>query len=279
MPFYTIQPTPAPSISHALAAAPRQPVEPDEPPSEDPPTVDENELPSYDSLIGNNSTFFRPQSIVIDRSLIFPSEPPSNALYQLNHDLDSGNTVTIGRIDHTTTETPGRAPRTRVRDRPIYTFSHRIFNDSFIELAGKRKDGFTFVLMVKKTSLRGPSWKVCSSTASTRQEGPIMLRCKPVHAWFSHSHLAFKWIDAGGKTIAIEGRDQRHPKNVRNKEESEYSPSTRQMLNILEPLEQKALDILVTAWCARVWHDALDARKAPLTPNEGTRMVRRLNAF
>ena len=268
MPFYTIQRTPqaqpGPTTVVALGGTDTQPSD-----ARNQETEEDNELPSYDSLVPGPAAPFQPQSIVIDHSLIFPAEPPSNALYQLNHDLDSGNNVAIGRIDHTTTETPGRSPRTRVRDRPIYTFAHRIFNDKIIEITGKRKDCFAHVLMTKATSISGTTWKLCSSTASWKEQGVAMLHCKSASSLFGKSDTSFKWIDAGGKSIAIESKRVNRPNSKDGKGPSNATSDKRQMLNIMEPLEQKAVDLLITAWCARVWHDTLESNKVPLTPKEG----------
>jgi hypothetical protein len=274
MPFYTVQRTPAPAESPALISAAYHHSEPFEPQDDPWPESGEqdvsqdNDPPPYDSPT-NTTSVFPPQSILLDRCLVFPSQPPSNALYQLNHDLGSGHSTTIGRIDHSITLSHGRTARTRIKDRVIYTFSHRLFNDTVIEVAGKRRDGFTFVLIVKSSSMRGSGWKVCASSASTRHQGAMILHCKPVSTWFNHSDTTFKWVDAGGKTIAVENKPNSRPKSSKDRKEEHTGFDINQSLDILEPLEQKALDLLVTSWCARVWHDNTQANKVPLTPHEG----------
>ena len=272
MPFYNIQRTPETSTLPALAprldliALERDIVDVGEPYDE--PRVNESDPPAYDVVIPS-SQLFQPQSIVIDRCLIFPAEPPSNALYQLNHDLDLGNSVALERIDHMTTEAPGRLPRIRVQDKPIYTFAHRIFNDKYIEITGKRKGCFAFVLMSRVTSLTGNVWKLSASDSSWKERGSMMLHCKPEKSLFGKPAVAFKWTDAGGKTVATESRPVRSLGSRNYDGEARAGPDARQVLKVLEPLEQKAIDMLVTAWCARVWHDNLQANKVLLTPNEG----------
>ncbi|KAI4154080.1 MAG: hypothetical protein LQ340_001905 [Diploschistes diacapsis] len=274
MPFYTIQRTPvilaAQTRSRDLAV-----LEDSEP--EDPVPVDEGqegdtEPPAYDSVNpSNSSSHFQAQSIVIDRSLIFPAEPPSTALYQLNHDLNSGHSVSIGRIDQTTSETAGGTPRTRIRDKPIYVFSHRIFNDKLIEITGRRKGAFSYVLMARASSLGGTRWKLQSTNSSWENRSSPMLHCKPANSMFGKTNLSFRWVDAGGKIVAVERKQARLSRkdNRDFKERSNFTSDRRQVLNIVEPLEQRAVDLLVTAWCARVWHDTLETNKAPLTPKEG----------
>ncbi|MCJ1333070.1 hypothetical protein MMC10_009764 [Thelotrema lepadinum] len=262
MPFYTIQRTPRAQedSSNVVAIDGSEPVDSSAWNGE---MEDDNELPAYDSLIPATSTLFQPQSIVIDHSLIFPAEPPANALYQLNHNLDSGNSVTIGRIDHTTTEAPGRSPRTRVRDRPIYTFSHEIFNHKRIIIDGKRRDGFSSSSMYKNDYVGGRGWSLVSNLGG-------LLTCTPTRKHlFSSPKVAFKWIDEGGKLVAVEDKQKDRPESKDAKNSGGAEPDARPVLTILEPLEQKAVDILVTAWCARVWHDTLEANKAQLTLREG----------
>ena len=229
----------------------------------------QNEPQGYDSIVPTKPVLFRPQSIVIDRSLVFPAEPPSSALYQLNHDLDLGNSVTIERIDRTTTESPGRSPRTSTRDKEIYAFSHRIFNDRFIEVVGKRKACFSRILMTKSSALVHPGWTISAASSSWSERGQAMLHCRRPSGLFGISDLAFRWVDGTGKTIATESQQVPRAKSEDGKKGSPARPETRHVLNVLEPLEQKAVDLLVTAWCARVWHDTLKAHKVLLTPNEG----------
>ena len=272
MPFYTVQKTPAAPIqqessSQIIALQGSDPLGEENRHQEE--SSDSNELPSYDSLVPPPSTLFKPQSIVIDHSLIFPSEPPSEALYQLNHDLDSGNSVAIGRIDHVTSESSNGSPRVRIRDRPIYTFSHRIFNDKVIEILGKRKDGFSYLLMTKHSSFGSIVWKVCIANSAWKEQATAMIQCKSSTLTLGKSDLAFKWVDGAGKTVAVEYKQNRRSESRDGKSLPKNDPDQRHVLNISQQLEQKAVDVLVTAWCARVWHDALETNKAPLTPKEG----------
>ena len=264
MPFYTIQRTPrVPDIPSNVVTV--EGSEPADSSTRNDGEADENEPPAYDSLVPSTPTLFQPQSIVIDHSLIFPSEPPATALYQLNHNLDTGNSVTIGRIDHTTTRAPGRSPRTRVRDRPIYEFSHKIFDSKSIEIKGKRSDGFFTVGMYQHDYIGDHDWRLVGASGG-------LLTCKPSKKRiFSKSNIAFKWIEEGGKVVALEHKRKDRPTIKNGKHPGAAGPDERQVLDILEPLEQKAVDLLVTAWCARVWHDTLEANKVQMTAKEGGR--------
>ena len=69
--------------------------------------------------------------------------------------------------------------------------------------------------------------------------------------------------------MALEHKRKDRPKLKDGKDRGEVGPDERQVLKVLEPLEQKAVDLLVTAWCARVWHDTLEANKVQMTAKEG----------
>lgn len=208
------------------------------------------DLPRYNSIL-NEGNIVQPRTIHIDGVLIFPSEPPANALYQLSRDLLAGTRISIQRIDHEIHTLSNRGPRARVKDRLLYTFSHRMFDDRFIEIVGKRKECFGEISMAKISSFRKHTWDVRPSITSRIGTGHSQIACKQTRKWLpSGNDKPQEWRDAKGLLIAIEDVLSLGPG-------SEGILITNPSIRIVEPLEQKLMDLLVTAWCARIWNQNL----------------------
>ena len=205
-------------------------------------------LPSYQSL-SDGCDIVQPRTLITSGVLIFPSEPPANALYQLSRDLIAGTRISISRIDHEIYTSPSNIPTTRVKDRLVYTFSHQIFDDSSIEIIGKRRGSFPLLLMRRIPRFHEERWFV-SSPATAKPSSNFVLRCTHINVSFPSKSNPYRWYDAHDELVAIEDL-------LSQNREPHRGSVTNPPLRIIMPLDQKLMDVLVASWCARVWNHNL----------------------
>ncbi|PGH13465.1 hypothetical protein AJ80_06334 [Polytolypa hystricis UAMH7299] len=186
-------------------------------------------------------------SITIDGTLIYPTLPPATALYELSHDLDAGfNKVDISRLVPRTTDVTTTSMNPR--DKLIYEFKQVIFSTT-VEITGRRRSAVSGTLYLKpRIGLLKQGWEVwhtpASSTSSQRVGGgghPDALLFRLKGSWNARRPEPLRWEDASGSLVALETVWQRGEDN------------SRPRLQILSPLPDGMMDILVTAWCARIW--------------------------
>ena len=205
-------------------------------------------LPSYQSL-SEECEIVQPQTLITNGVLIFPSEPPANALYQLSRDLVAGTRISISRIDHEIHTSPSNVPTARVKDRLVYTFSHRIFDDSSIEMTGRRRDSFRLLLISRVLWFHEERWFV-SFPATAKSNSSFVLRCRHTNISLPGKSYPYRWYDTHDKLIAVEDQSSQNcgPRST---------PVANPFLRIIIPLDQKLMDVLVASWCARIWNHNL----------------------
>lgn len=173
-------------------------------------------------------------NVVLDNTLIRSDALPATGHYQLTHPLDCGfSAIGISRL----------VPRTTLgtHERHIYDFSKPIFS-SHVEIVGKRRSALTGTVIL--TTFRGlmrTGWEVLHETKDGKKP---LFKVRPTRRPERQSEL--QWEDARGSLVAVE-------------KQPHSSADSRPRFHIVAPLDETMTDILVTAWCARIWHEISDA--------------------
>lgn len=181
-----------------------------------------------------------PLSLTMDETLIYPTHPPSTALYHIPRTLTfSGNEVYLERsVPGKTSVKTGKTAK--AKDKQLYEM-RRIPWTSEIELRPKRAATYgprpgAVAEMKQKRALFGNVWEV-------RFDGALALR-------FSGG----KWKDGGGQLVAAEEKDSWPPVMV-----------------ISEGVPEDLRDFVVAGWCTRVWQQGMDnSLVQTLTRGQGT---------
>jgi hypothetical protein len=174
--------------------------------------------------------------LTIDQGLIYPP-PPSNALYHLPRVLTwSGNEIYLFR------SLPALARRrndtsiinSNTRDLALYTIRRTPFTHEVALLP--RREGLRAGVMRGKRSIWGNmSWEV-------EVKGKTVLK-----------YSKGKWKDGStGKVVATE-KQVAEPSPHGVAEQDEYSPGPREEISLAEGLEIAMKDLIVAAWCTRIW--------------------------
>jgi hypothetical protein len=200
-----------------------------------------------------------PLSITLDGQLIYPSTPPSNALYHLSFSLDStGSTIDLEA------SIPGSLRANGTRYKPhfsilysltygdISTFSYANRGkmvDPTLQITSKHKAAYpgTGILKYTRHGLGKKAWELSYG-------GKIVLKCKEG-----------VWFDESGVKAAVEENEVSAKK--------EKVPQVRGQLPMLifsEGVEETLRGLLVAAWCAKTWYGtSYERRHKSMSISEG----------
>ncbi|KAJ9156307.1 hypothetical protein NKR23_g1017 [Pleurostoma richardsiae] len=188
-------------------------------------------------------------SFVVDGNLVYPSTPPSRALYELNSPPCEARShaYTVSKIIYRVA--PG-GRRIRSRTEHIYDFkNYRVPLWLF--------PGVTHVLVQGRTSktakevLMNPGWGPAAWTVT-----PRAFRAEQAFVDRFRRRAEICWRDWKGRLVAVEGRLERgHDGRVQ----------TLPRLDVKVELGEKMLDLLVTCWAARLWKEATQNAHEPMT--------------
>lgn len=109
---------------------------------------------------------------------------------------------------------------------------------------GKRKSSFGHVWMRKSFAVGPSGWKVYERQQA---DGKLDLLLKIQGGLFSKRRTV-EWKDAQGATIAREAMQQ-------TQGGSGAREGYRPVLDIVTPLDEKMIDLVVTVWCTRIWQE------------------------
>lgn len=196
--------------------------------------------PAYENIAGQNANADLPpepdlSSISLDGTLIYPTVPPATSLYELTHEVDSGYSVIgILRLVPSRHQRENGIP-VNPRDKPIYDFKQPPMTPGTVEIVGKRRSTLSGTVFLRvKNGIKGRGWEVEHSYSGQKA---ILYRTKP--SWKPEKRERLDWQDAEGNLVAEEILSQ--------------DKESRPIMKILKTLDEKMMDILVTAWCARLW--------------------------
>lgn len=204
--------------------------------------------PSYSAVVTSNP---RTQihgselpSFVLDGTLIFPSDPPSTAMYQLSGDplVATSHSYELRRLRYKlTSDGAVRQSRTDVLYQilpsrtPHYLY---IGGRTVVLLFGKAESRATYSEANMRPGLGSGKWKVpghfrTSTRALNRLKG----------------HCEVQWLDwNSGKLIALEKRS-----NTLN---GTGKAKSLPRLEIKDDMEDRKRDLLVACWVAKLWRQA-----------------------
>ncbi|KAK2808987.1 hypothetical protein FQN50_004261 [Emmonsiellopsis sp. PD_5] len=201
--------------------------------------------------------------ITLDTTLIYPTTPPATALYDLSHELDAGwGTIDISRLVPRTTSSSHQNPTPiNPRDKSIYTFTQLPFSTT-VEITGKRRSTLPGTLHLKSTRhhLVKTGWELWQTH---REEKSLLLRVKPTRS--PEKQEVLSWEDGKGKQVAVETVGRGGGGGVR-----------RARLQVVDGGlvgDDEMMDVLVTAWCARVWISSQLGRDEEWERERGLRNV------
>ncbi|KLJ11480.1 hypothetical protein EMPG_13339 [Blastomyces silverae] len=165
--------------------------------------------------------------ITLDGTLIYPTTPPATSLYAVSQHLDLGHsTIDVSRLI-------------------IYKFNRPVLHGP-VEIVGQRRSTLPGTLLLKPTrQLLKTGWVLWHVYRNTES---MVFRVKPTRN--PERQEVLEWQDGCGATVAIEtlATDPDDPQVDRYR-------ARRPRLRVVSatPLDDMMMDVLVTAWCARIW--------------------------
>ena len=202
------------------------------------------EPPSYEASTSRESGNIQLASelphFVLDGTLIFPSPPPSRAMYELNSPPCEAKSATyeLRKISYRLNQRGEGGIRSRVD--PIYTI--RPFRVPLWFSGGRRHvlvDGLA--RGSTKEAHMVPSW---DSPVGWNVKG--LLKSEQQFLDMFRRKGAICWVDRGGRLIAEETRVARKGGKI------ERLPG----LEVKVQLDERRMDLLVACWVARLWKEA-----------------------
>lgn len=173
-------------------------------------------------------------NFILDDTLIRSAKQPELGAYRLTHALDCGfSTIGISRLVPLGSHRQSTTSRTY--ERHLYDFSKPVFSND-VEIVGKRRGALHGTVIFKPYhGLMRTGWEVLHETKDGRK---LILRTRPTRRPARKSEL--QWEDGRRSLVAVE--TQMHS-----------TPDCRPRFHVVAPLDETMADILVTAWCARIW--------------------------
>ncbi|MCJ1373279.1 hypothetical protein MMC20_004507 [Loxospora ochrophaea] len=170
---------------------------------------------------------FHPLSLTMDNDLIYPTMPPSTALFHVPRNLQwMGERVYLHRSVPERTQRDGTT--TPPTSQELYDIICTPLKEWPIELHRKRASCYgRGVAVMTRRNLRHPVYEVWFKKELT-------LRC------IKHS-----WTDAYGKILAIEEEQVQTGREDQNKE--------RRVMVIQAGVDIKMMNLLVACWTTKVW--------------------------
>ncbi|MCJ1233023.1 hypothetical protein MMC14_000977 [Varicellaria rhodocarpa] len=171
---------------------------------------------------------FEPLSLTMDDDLIYPTLPPSNALYHIPRRLTwTGNSVYLKRSIPERLKKDGT--RMPAESQELYDIAVRPYSTT-VELMGKRASCFGKGkgIMVRP-SVFHDVWEVSF-------QNEIAVKYKKS-----------KWLDPRGKVLATEEKPDKATTNLGYKQ--------RRILEISAGADAKLTNLLVACWTAKVWRE------------------------
>ncbi|OJD26119.1 hypothetical protein ACJ73_02506 [Blastomyces percursus] len=184
--------------------------------------------------------------ITLDGTLIYPTTPPATSLYVVSQHLDLGHsTIDVSRLVPRRTSSGALSANPNPRDKIIYKFNRPVLNGP-VEIAGQRRSTLPGIVLLKSTrQLLKTGWVLWHVYRNTES---MVFRVKPTRN--PERQEVLEWQDGCGATVAIESlaTDPDDPQVDRR-------GARRPRLQIVSatPLDDMMMDVLVTAWCARIW--------------------------
>ncbi|PGH09885.1 hypothetical protein AJ79_05612 [Helicocarpus griseus UAMH5409] len=211
-----------------------------------PPPSDSKQLEQAEQLPPEQQPHTLPDlsDITLDGSLIYPTQPPATALYELSHALDLGHSrIEISRLVARRSKAPQNATPVNPRDKLMYSFTQPPMTYDCVEITGQRRSTISGTLYLKQSRhLFRSGWTLIRSH---RGEEEVVFRIKPMRRGGTT-----EWVDGKGGRVAVEvgssgslGGDSGGSEVIR----------PRLQIVAAAAMEDLMMDALVTAWCARIW--------------------------
>ncbi|KAI9744101.1 MAG: hypothetical protein M1818_002253 [Claussenomyces sp. TS43310] len=211
--------------------------------------------------------------LLMEGIYIFPSKgPPCNALYEVSQGMKRGvkeatQIISVVRVDRRLTHYDAKE-RLELVQNHVFDLQRKrrlSMGGTSIDFAMKceysaQKASDSQSIMMEQASF-GKGWMVKRGLSLIYQEAQgdrtvnntlkkqLVLRAVPRMA---EGEKTFEWKDAKGETVAMELLAG-----------SAGPPQLR--LNITKPLSQEFEDVLVSAWCVRLWNDTFVANRSSTT--------------
>ncbi|MCJ1352490.1 MAG: hypothetical protein MMC33_002474 [Icmadophila ericetorum] len=178
---------------------------------------------------GNTTLLTAPLSLTMDDDLIYPTEPPSTALYHIPRRLTwTGDRVFLERSVPEKIRKNGTVIPTE--SQALYEIIGRPYS-STLELVAKRAScyGQGKAVMVKPSIFHESNWEVWFQKVLTLK------------------NRKGKWTDPSGNLLATEEKAEK-PKDS-------MSYKQRRVMVIEADVNQKMMNLLVACWTAKVWRE------------------------
>jgi hypothetical protein len=181
-----------------------------------------------------------PLSLVIDGTSIFLSQPPSTALYELTSPLDvSAPVVGLHQVSYKVAES-WDGPKVKSYDKDLYELSISRNRSNYLFIEAKRPSCAAGVRLHRSLRLSGHYWEM---TVQDKEEKTLTSR--------NYKDIII-WESVSGRLVAEETRAGKSIAGYDTGKEERILPR----LDVKDVLDQDQLNLLVAAWCGRVWHEA-----------------------
>lgn len=193
----------------------------------------------------------------IDGDRVFSSTQSNDkALYEIDNKIDGsykGHVISLVRVDREIITENGN-DRVKTRKKHIYDVTRSPFWPHEFRIDGMRKDSY------KKSYLRGNA-APGGGVGISGSDVPLLSARPPVSSLVRFKGSGtLQWRDEKGEVIAIETE-----RAWTEKEGEPVREETKPKLELKLELDDKLLDFLMVAWCARNWKEARAATDESMT--------------
>lgn len=271
-------PTPPPPFTESndepstATTAPTAPAPVASPDASEPPTYDESFSTPLAAIV-------QPQTLTLKFTHIHSSET-SDPVYELSRKLTDDKVVgtkVLGlvRIDRAVSRTAAlerNDTRLKLRERHIYDINKEFFSFK-LSITGKRRKAETpkYMTMTESIGLKGMGWEVRESDALFSKKGEEKLvrakKCSLIHNQKikngAEDKDLFEFQTHEGEVVAVEKLADTQVHTEGESATTEASEPAH-VLEVLKPLDQKMLDLLVVTWCGRLWVEGIRRTERPM---------------
>ncbi|KAH8821266.1 hypothetical protein F5884DRAFT_81782 [Xylogone sp. PMI_703] len=199
------------------------------------------------------------RSLTLDKSLIYPSIPPSQALYSLSYTLNSlGSEITLRRSVPGLIRPDGTVAS--VVDKDLFHITRPPLSLASFEIKGLRRSTYPGTAYLElKRGIKGKYWEC-------KFKGQLVLRQK-----------GGVWVDEDGKEIAREQNELPRSKSKDKHKAAaiDFGVKEHPKISFVDDVDQLLMDLMIAVWCAKTWYCATyGVKSARPTMKEAVNRVR-----
>ncbi|MCJ1486257.1 hypothetical protein MMC06_006434 [Schaereria dolodes] len=197
-------------------------------------------------------TFDYPLSVTMDNEMIYPTLPPSTAMYHLPRALTfAGDHVYLRRNIPGGNREDGKMRR--ARSSPLYEIRRLKYTDDK-ELCLRCLSPPSHPYGDDRAHFKCKSGLFHGRACDVSRDNKVVLQCR-----------RGKWKDEAGKIVATEGEVNDRTINVKMHNHEERKHYIHRILVIEDPVSEQLRDLIMAAWCSQVWLEKTDGSRGLAT--------------